>query len=146
MNLVFIIKNRDNTPFMVVSTTPKGSTFKPMTEDAKELVGILREEYADTPITKPELVQSMDASKIIEGPSPSGTAVQKKVASLAHIQSEPMEFKNLPVLSISEVLLSEFSNEEFKNVLTFKASSFISPENLLMILTITGCFFSFHIR
>jgi hypothetical protein len=128
MNLVFIIKNRDNTPFMVVSTTPKGSTFKPMTEDAKELVGILREEYADTPITKPELVQSMDASKIIEGPSPSGTAVQKKVASLAHIQSEPMEFKNLPVLSISEVLLSEFSNEEFKNVLTFKASSFISDQ------------------
>jgi hypothetical protein len=128
MNLVFIIKNRDNTPFMVVSTTPKGSTFKPMTEDAKELVGILREEYADTPITKPELVQSMDASKIIEGPSPSGTAVQKKVASLAHIQSEPLEFKNLPVLSISEVLLSEFSNEEFKNVLTFKASSFISDQ------------------
>ena len=128
MNLVFIIKNRDNTPFMVVSTTPKGSTFKPMTEDAKELVGILRQEYADTPITKPELVQSMDASKIIEGPSPSGTAVQKKVASLTEIQSEPIELKNLPVLSISEVLLSEFSDAEFKNVLTFKASSFISDQ------------------
>jgi hypothetical protein len=128
MNLVFIIKNRDNTPFMVVSTTPKGSTFKPMTEDAKELVGILRQEYADTPITKPELVQSMDASKIIEGPSPSGTAVQKKVASLTKIQSEPIELKNLPVLSISEVLLSEFSDAEFKNVLTFKASSFISDQ------------------
>lgn len=128
MNLVFVIKNRDNTPFMVVSTTPKGSTFKPMTEDAKELVGILREEYADTPITKPELVQSMDASKIIEGPSPSGTAVQKKVASLTEIQSEPIELKNLPVLSISEVLLSEFSDAEFKNVLTFKASSFISDQ------------------
>jgi hypothetical protein len=128
MNLVFIIKNRDNTPFMVVSTTPEGSTFKPMTEDAKELVGILREEYAKTPITKPELVQSMDASKIIEGPSPSGTAVQKKVASLTEIQSEPIELKNLPVLSISEVLLSEFSDAEFKNVLTFKASSFISDQ------------------
>ena len=128
MNLVFIIKNRDNTPFMVVSTTPEGSTFKPMTEDAKELVGILREEYAKTPITKPELVQSMDASKIIEGPSPSGTAVQKKFASLTEIQSEPIELKHLPVLSISEVLLSEFSDAEFKNVLTFKASSFISDQ------------------
>lgn len=128
MNLVFIIKNRDNTPFMVVSTTPKGSTFKPMTEDAKELVGILREEYANTPITKPELVQSMDASKIIEGPSPSGTAVQKKVASLSVNSGEVEVINTLPVLSISEVLLSEFSNEEFASVLSFKAASFISDQ------------------
>lgn len=128
MNLVFIIKNRDNTPFMVVSTTPKGSTFKPMTEDAKELVGILREEYANTPITKPELVQSMDASKIIEGPSPSGTAVQKKVASLSANSGEAEVINTLPVLSISEVLLSEFSNEEFASVLSFKAASFISDQ------------------
>lgn len=128
MNLVFIIKNRDNTPFMVVSTTPKGSTFKPMTEDAKELVGILREEYANTPITKPELVQSMDASKIIEGPSPSGTAVQKKVASLSANSGEVEVINTLPVLSISEVLLSEFSNEEFASVLSFKAASFISDQ------------------
>ena len=128
MNLVFIIKNRDNTPFMVVSTTPKGSTFKPMTEDAKELVRFLREEYANTPITKPELVQSMDASKIIEGPSPSGTAVQKKVASLSANSGEVEVINTLPVLSISEVLLSEFSNEEFASVLSFKAASFISDQ------------------
>lgn len=128
MNLVFIIKNRDNTPFMVVSTTPKGSTFKPMTEDAKELVRFLREEYANTPITKPELVQSMDASKIIEGPSPSGTAVQKKVALLSANSGEVEVINTLPVLSISEVLLSEFSNEEFASVLSFKAASFISDQ------------------
>lgn len=128
MNLVFIIKNRDNTPFMVVSTTPNGSTFKPMTENAKEIAKFLRQEYGKTPITKPELVQSMDASKIIEGPSPAGTAVQKKVASLAEAENQVFELPNLPVLSISEVLLSEFSNEEFKNVLTFKASSFISDQ------------------
>ena len=125
MNLVFIIKNRDNTPFMVVRTTPNGSTFEPMSEPAKDLAVILRQEYGKTPITKPELVQSMDASKIIEGPSPSGTASQKKVMSLS---LEKIELPKLPVLSISEVLLSEFSNEEFKNVLTFKASSFISDQ------------------
>ena len=128
MNLVFIIKNRDNTPFMVVSTTPEGSTFKPMTESAKEVAKFLREEYAKTPITKPELVQTMDSSKIIEGPSPSGSAIEKKVATLALLKSEIVETKNLPVLSISEVLLSEFSNEEFRNVLSFKASSFISDQ------------------
>ena len=113
---------------MVVSTTPKGSTFKPMTEAAKEVAKFLREEYAKTPITKPELVQTMDSSKIIEGPSPSGSAVEKKVASLALLEPEIVETKSLPVLSISEVLLSEFSNEEFRNVLSFKASSFISDQ------------------
>jgi hypothetical protein len=128
MNLVFIIKNRDNTPFMVVSTTPEGSTFKPMTEAAKEVAKFLRQEYAKTPITKPELVQTMDSSKIIEGPSPSGSAVEKKVANLASLKPETVETKNLPVVSISEVLLSEFSNEEFRNVLSFKASSFISDQ------------------
>jgi len=113
---------------MVVSTTPEGSTFKPMTEAAKEVAKFLRQEYAKTPITKPELVQTMDSSKIIEGPSPSGSAVEKKVANLASLKLETVETKNLPVLSISEVLLSEFSNEEFRNVLSFKASSFISDQ------------------
>ena len=125
MNLVFIVKNRDETPFMVVRTTPNGSTFEPMSDSAKDLAKMLRQEYGKTPITKPELVQTMDASKIIEGPSPSGTATQKKVANISLVKKElPM----LPVLSISEVLLSEFSNEEFKNVITFKASSFISDQ------------------
>ena len=113
---------------MVVSTTPEGSTFKPMTEAAKEVAKFLRQEYAKTPITKPELVQTMDSSKIIEGPSPSGSAVEKKVANLASLKPETVETKNLPVVSISEVLLSEFSNEEFRNVLSFKASSFISDQ------------------
>ena len=113
---------------MVVSTTPEGSTFKPMTEAAKEVAKFLREEYAKTPITKPELVQTMDSSKIIEGPSPEGSAVEKKVANLALLEPQIVETKNLPVLSISEVLLSEFSNDEFRNVLSFKASSFISDQ------------------
>ena len=125
MNLVFIVKNRDETPFMVVRTTPNGSTFEPMSDSAKDLAKMLRQEYGKTPITKPELVQTMDASKIIEGPSPSGTATQKKVANISVVGKE---LQTLPVLSISEVLLSEFSNEEFKNVLTFKASSFISDQ------------------
>ena len=125
MNLVFIVKNRDETPFMVVRTTPNGSTFEPMSDSAKDLAKMLRQEYGKTPITKPELVQTMDASKIIEGPSPSGTATQKKVAQISIVGKE---LQTLPVLSISEVLLSEFSDEEFKNVLTFKASSFISDQ------------------
>ena len=61
MNLVFIIKNRDETPFMVVRTAPNGSTFEPMSDSAKDLAKMLRQEYGKTPITKPELVQTMDA-------------------------------------------------------------------------------------
>ena len=110
---------------MVVTSTPQGSTFEPMSDSAKDLAKMLRQEYGKTPITKPELVQTMDASKIIEGPSPSGTATQKKVANISIVGKK---LQTLPVLSISEVLLSEFSNEEFKNVLTFKASSFISDQ------------------
>lgn len=110
---------------MVVTSTPQGSTFEPMSEPAKDLAKMLREEYSKTPITKPELVQTMDASKIIEGPSPSGKATQKKVSNISLVKKE---VNTLPVVSISEVLLSEFSNEEFKNVLTFKASSFISDQ------------------
>ncbi len=125
MKLVFVIKNRDETPFMIVTSTPQGSTFKPASKNAKELAKMLSEEYKEKPISKPELVQTMDASKIIEGPSPSGTATQKKIANTSLVKKE---LEMLPVLSISEVLLSEFSNEEFKNVLTFKASSFISDQ------------------
>jgi hypothetical protein len=128
MKLVFIIKNRDNSPFMVVSTTPEGTKFQPMTEPAKELAVFLRQEYSKTKITKAELEQVVDSSKIIEGPSPDSSVTSKKVALLNGEPQYSQELVTLPVLSISEVLLSEFSNTEYRNVLTFKAASFISDQ------------------
>lgn len=128
MKSVFIIKNRDNSPFMVVSTTPEGTKFQPMTEPAKELAVFLRQEYSKTKITKAELEQVVDSSKIIEGPSPDSSATSKKVALLNEEPQYSEQLATLPVLSISEVLLSEFSNAEYRNVLTFKASSFISDQ------------------
>ena len=128
MKSVFIIKNRDNSPFMVVSTTPEGTKFQPMTESAKEIAVFLREEYSKTKITRAELEQTMDSSKIIEGPSPDSSITSKKVALLKDEPQYSEQLATLPVLSISEVLLSEFSNAEYRNVLTFKASSFISDQ------------------
>jgi len=128
MKSVFIIKNRDNTPFMVVSTTPEGTKFQPMTESAKEIAVFLRQEYSKTKITRAELEQTMDSSKIIEGPSPDSSVTSKKVALLNSEPQYSQELVTLPVLSISEVLLSEFSNAEYRNVLTFKAASFISDQ------------------
>jgi len=113
---------------MVVSTTPEGTKFQPMTEPAKELAVFLRQEYSKTKITKAELEQVVDSSKIIEGPSPDSSATSKKVALLNEEPQYSQELVTLPVLSISEVLLSEFSNAEYRNVLTFKASSFISDQ------------------
>jgi len=113
---------------MVVSTTPEGTKFQPMTEPAKELAVFLRQEYSKTKITKAELEQVVDSSKIIEGPSPDSSATSKKVALLNDEPRLAQQLATLPVLSISEVLLSEFSNAEYRNVLTFKAASFISDQ------------------
>lgn len=113
---------------MVVSTTPEGTKFQPMTESAKEIAVFLRQEYSKTKITRAELEQTMDSSKIIEGPSPDSSVTSKKVALLNGEPQYSQELVTLPVLSISEVLLSEFSNAEYRNVLTFKAASFISDQ------------------
>ena len=99
-----------------------------MTESAKEVAVFLREEYSKTKITRAELEQTMDSSKIIEGPSPDSSVTSKKVALLNEEPQYSQELVTLPVLSLSEVLLSEFSNAEYRNVLTFKASSFISDQ------------------
>lgn len=128
MKLVFIIKNRDNSPFMVVSTTPDGTKFQPMTKPAKELAVFLRQEYGKTKITRAELEQTMDSSKIIEGPSPDGSVTSKKIALLNDPSKYEQQLETLPVISISEVLLSEFSETEYRNVLTFKAASFVSDQ------------------
>ena len=99
-----------------------------MTESAKEIAVFLREEYSKTKITRAELEQTMDSSKIIEGPSPDSSITSKKVALLKDEPQYSEQLATLPVLSISEVLLSEFSNAEYRNVLTFKAASFISDQ------------------
>jgi hypothetical protein len=99
-----------------------------MTESAKEIAVFLRQEYSKTKITRAELEQTMDSSKIIEGPSPDSSVTSKKVALLNSEPQYSQELVTLPVLSISEVLLSEFSNAEYRNVLTFKAASFISDQ------------------
>lgn len=124
MKSVFIIKDRAEDLFMVVISDQSGSTFKPMTENAKELSSYLADEYSKTPISKPELTQSIDESMTIEGPSPYNSLTREKISTLSQKSETSTEI--VPVTSVSEVALSEFSHDEFMNVVSYKAASFIA--------------------
>jgi hypothetical protein len=148
MDSVFIISDRVKKPFMVVISRAKGTEFKPLTSDAKNLSRYLIDEYKKQPITKGELSQVIDANMDIQGPSPLNSATKKKIERLISESELPaypkgtsppknetlLKAKNahvvrhLPVLSISEVAISEFSTMEHRNVIQYKAASFVSDQ------------------
>ena len=148
MDSVFIISDRVKKPFMVVISRSKGTEFKPLTSDAKNLSRYLIDEYKNQPITKGELSQVIDESMDIQGPSPINSATKKKIERLI-AESELPKYpkgtsppkndtllkaksthvvKHLPVLSISEVAISEFSTMEHRNVIQYKAACFVSDQ------------------
>jgi hypothetical protein len=148
MDSVFIISDRVKKPFMVVISRTKGTEFKPLTSDAKNLSRYLIDEYKKQPITKGELSQVIDANMDIQGPSPLNSATKKKIERLISESELPAYPKgtsppknetllkaksahvvrHLPVLSISEVAISEFSTMEHRNVIQYKAASFVSDQ------------------
>ena len=148
MDSVFIISDRVKKPFMVVISRAKGTEFKPLTSDAKNLSRYLIDEYKNQPITKGELSQVIDENMDIQGPSPLNSATKKKIERLI-TESELPKYpkgtsppknetllkaksahvvKHLPVLSISEVAISEFSTVEHRNVIQYKAACFVSDQ------------------
>jgi len=148
MDSVFIISDRVKKPFMVVISRAKGTEFKPLTSDAKNLSRYLIDEYKNQPITKGELSQVIDENMDIQGPSPLNSATKKKIERLI-AESELPKYpkgtsppkndtllkaksahvvKHLPVLSISEVAISEFSTMEHRNVIQYKAACFVSDQ------------------
>ena len=148
MDSVFIISDRVKKPFMVVISRAKGTEFKPLTGDAKNLSRYLTDEYKTQPITKGELSQVIDENMDIQGPSPLNSATKKKIERLIS-ESELPKYpkgtsppknetllktksahvvKQLPVLSISEVAISEFSTVEHRNVIQYKAACFVSDQ------------------
>lgn len=148
MDSVFIISDRVKKPFMVVISRAKGTEFKPLTSDAKNLSRYLIDEYKNQPITKGELSQVIDESMDIQGPSPINSATKKKIERLIAESELPkypkgtsppknetlLKAKNahivrhLPVVSISEVAISEFSTIEHRNVIQYKAACFVSDQ------------------
>lgn len=148
MDSVFIISDRVKKPFMVVISRAKGTEFKPLTGDAKNLSRYLIDEYKKQPITKGELSQVIDANMDIQGPSPLNSATKKKIERLISESELPAYPKgtsppknetllkaksahvvrHLPVLSISEVAISEFSTMEHRNVIQYKAACFVSDQ------------------
>jgi hypothetical protein len=148
MDSVFIISDRVKKPFMVIISRSKGTEFKPLTSDAKNLSRYLIDEYKDQPITKGEISQVIDENMDIQGPSPLNSATKKKIERLI-TESELPKYpkgtsppkndtllkaksahvvKHLPVLSISEVAISEFSTMEHRNVIQYKAACFVSDQ------------------
>ena len=148
MDSVFIISDRVKKPFMVIISRSKGTEFKPLTSDAKNLSRYLIDEYKDQPITKGEISQVIDENMDIQGPSPLNSATKKKIERLI-AESELPKYpkgtsppkndtllkaksahvvKHLPVLSISEVAISEFSTMEHRNVIQYKAACFVSDQ------------------
>ena len=131
MKSVFIIKDRLMKPYMVVTVLPGGTEFKPLTSSARDLVKFFEKDYLNTPIKKEELVQALDATMEIEGPMPLNGATKAKLEALKSSGKETgapstTEGKSLPVISLSDVALTDFTNEEFLNVVSYKASAFLS--------------------
>ena len=129
MKSVFIIKDRLMKPYMVVTVLPGGTEFKPLTSSARDLVKFFEKDYLNTPIKKSELVQALDATMEIEGPMPLNGVTRAKISALtSSSDKEPKvaEGKMLPVISLSEVVLTDVTDEEFFNVVSYKASAFLA--------------------
>jgi hypothetical protein len=129
MNTAFLVRTRDNKPFFSVLVSSQGSKFTPLTENAKELVSALVDEYEDSPIPKSELAVSLDRGMTIDGPMPQNllpAAIEKAKAEASESQEQE---KMLPIVSISDTPISVFSTEEAKSIIAYKASAFISERH-----------------
>lgn len=129
MKSVFIIKDRLMKPYMVVTVLPGGTEFKPLTSSARDLVKFFEKDYLNTPIKKEELIQALDATMEIEGPMPLNGATRAKISALTSSSSEEpkaTDEKTLPVISLSDVVLTDVTDDEFFNVISYKASAFLA--------------------
>lgn len=127
MKTAFVVKTRDGKPFMLISSSTKGSTFKPLSDDAKNLAKAFSDEYKESAITKAELNASLDTGMTVQGPMPE-SAVASAIESGTKTIFETSETKFLPVISVSDAPIYAFSEKEFNNVITYKTLAFIGEQ------------------
>lgn len=135
MKTAFIVKTRDGKPFMVVSSSDTGTTFKPISDDAKNLAKAFADEYKDAPISKVELSAALDEGMQVAGPMPLSSlpSMLKQAEEDAKKYEEgtkpPKLEKMLPVVSVSDSPLSFFNETELKHVIAYKANAFMIEQH-----------------
>lgn len=125
MKTSFVIKTRNGKPFMLVMSSAEGSTFKPLSNDAKNIAKAFSEEYIKSQINKTELIVALDSGMTVQGPMPQ-SAVPSALKSGS--KSDFIYRDYLPIMSVSDAPIKIFSEYEFENIISYKASTFISEQ------------------
>lgn len=138
MQSAFIITDRTQKPYAVVALMPGGTEIYPMTDAASEWASWMADEFATRKITKDELIVTIDNSMDVEGPLQNNRANKARLEELirqAKKLPKPMSDKpeekhdDIEMLSLADVILSDLSNDEWRNAVQFKAASFIADTN-----------------
>jgi len=110
---------------MLVMSSAEGSTFKPLSNDAKNIAKAFSEEYSKSQINKTELTAALDSGMTVQGPMPQ-SAVPSALKSGS--KSDFIYRDYLPIMSVSDAPIKIFSEYEFENVISYKAATFISEQ------------------
>jgi hypothetical protein len=120
MKTAFIVRNREDKPYFVAVTSDDGTTFRAISETAKNLVDAFKDEYKDSKITKQELSVALDRGMTVEGPMP-----ETLVAQALRRAPKPKE-KSEETISVSDLPITFFSFQEKRQAIQFKAKAFVS--------------------
>ena len=147
MQAAFIISDKTGKPYAVIGLLQGGTEFYPMSEAAKNWAGWMKDEFAGKKITKEQLVATLDNSMQIEGPIANVRANKTRLeelikksktpADVSPIEAEKQtEEKSLAVsdelvevLHLMDIHIGDMGNDEYRNVVNFKAASFIADSN-----------------
>ncbi len=129
MKSAFLVRTRDKKPFFSVLVSDEGSKFTALTENAKELVSALVDEYEDAPIPKAELSVSLDRGMTIDGPMPVNQLPSAIKKARMEVDEESNQKKTLLPISISDSPISIFSTDEAKAIISYKASAFVAERH-----------------
>ena len=110
---------------MLVMSSAEGSTFKPLSDDAKNIAKAFSEEYSKSQINKTELTVALDSGMTVQGPMPQ-SAVPSALKSGS--KSDFIYRDYLPIMSVSDAPIKIFSKYEFENIISYKAATFISEQ------------------
>ena len=135
MGSTFIIRDRENKPYALVEASPKGTKFYAASTSAESWAKWMSEEYADRKVTREQLVATIDnAMSIDNSANPSVVDEIKKRTEVtekpvAETKSDEGTAALVPVISLMDIQLSEFSDDMWRNAVQYKALSFIADQN-----------------
>lgn len=129
----FLVKDRENKPYALVEISAEGTTFFPAVTGAKSWSKWMTEEFAGKKITREQLTVTLDNSMSVE--SSVSDSVVEEIKNRAEKKDEQekkdaqSEGNLVPVVSLMDIQLSEFSSDIWKNAVQYKAVAFIADQN-----------------